>query len=251
MINLPDPDPADVEKYLKLNPGTFEHIPHYAREGALDAIRHVMELEKNHLFRPGLYYILLSDLCRSTEASLHLGAELNRLRVETFILNCIEALGSIELENYAMFLREVGDAVLIIFSSFRDILEWYMTMEMYLAKRDQMWSFDLERNKYKHFKLEAKTVVHAGEVFYSDQNIPMAYAVNQVFKVEKLFKAGELGVTQSTLSSILPVLKGTRFGYRKRAQVTLPGDKDPMNTYVVIDAGTTNKANKRLHKDRS
>ena len=47
MFNLTDPDPADVEEYLKLNPGSFDHIPHYAREGALDAIRHVMELEKN------------------------------------------------------------------------------------------------------------------------------------------------------------------------------------------------------------
>jgi class 3 adenylate cyclase len=235
VIDLPNPDPADVEEYLKLNSGTFDHIPHYAREGALDAIRHVMELEKRHLFRPGLYYILLSDLCRSTEASLHLGAELNRLRVETFILNCIEALGSIELKNYAMFLREVGDAVLIIFSSFRDILEWYMTMKMYLAKRDQMWSFDLDPIHYKHFRLEAKTVVHAGEVFYSDENIPIAYAVNQVFKIEKLFKAGELGITQTTLSSILPVLKGTIFRYRKRAEIVLPGDKNPIKTYLVFE----------------
>lgn len=226
-----------MEKYLKLKPGTFDHIPHYAREAALDAIRHVMELKERHLFRPGLYYILLSDLCRSTEASLHLGAELNRLRVETFILNCIEALGSIELKNYAMFLREIGDAVLIIFSSFRDILEWYTTMRIFLTKRNQMWSFDLAPDQYRHFKLEAKTVVHTGEVFYSDHNIPMAYAVNQVFKVEKLFKARELGVTQSTLSSILPVLKGTRFGYRKREKVVLPGDKEPIDTYVLIDKG--------------
>jgi hypothetical protein len=57
-IDLPDPDPKDVESYLKLDPGAFDHIPHYAREAALDAIRHVMKLEKSHLFRPGLYYIL-------------------------------------------------------------------------------------------------------------------------------------------------------------------------------------------------
>jgi class 3 adenylate cyclase len=240
MFNLPNPNPADVEKYLKLKPGSFDHIPHYARESALWAIRHVMELERSHLFRPGLYYILLSDLCRSTEASLHLGVELNRLRVESFILNCIEALGSIELKNYAMFLREVGDAVLIIFSSFRDVLDWYMTMKMYLAKRDQMWSFELEQEQYKHFKLEAKTVVHAGEVFYSDENIPMAYAVNQVFKVEKLFKAGELGVTQTTLSSSLPVLKGTIFRYRKRTEVTLPGDTNPIKTYLIFEKGKKN-----------
>jgi Adenylate cyclase, family 3 (some proteins contain HAMP domain) len=253
MFNLTetDPDPADVEKYLKLNPGSFDHIPHYAREGALAAIRHVMELEKSHLFRPGLYYILLSDLCRSTEASLQLGAELNRLRVETFILNCIDALGSIDLQNYAMFLREVGDAVLIIFSSFSDVLEWYMTMKIYLAKRNQISSFELEQEQYKQFKLEAKTVVHAGEVFYSDKNIPMAFAVNQVFKVEKLFKAGELGVTQTALSSSLPILRGTIFGYRKRAEVTLPGDKNPIKTYLIFKKGNKKRANKRLHKDHS
>jgi class 3 adenylate cyclase len=251
MFNLTDPDPADVEKYLKLNPGSFDHIPHYAREVALDAIRHVMELEKSQLFRPGLYYILLSDLCRSTEASLHLGSELNRLRVETFILNCIDVLGSIELQNYAMFLREVGDAVLIIFSSFSDVLEWYMTMKIYLAKRDQICSFELEKEQYKHFKLEAKTVVHAGEVFYSDGKIPLAYAVNQVFKVEKLFKAGELGVTQTALSSSLPILKGTIFKYRKRAEVTLPGDKNPINTYLIYEEGERKRANKRLHMGHS
>ena len=237
------PNPADVEEHLKLKPGAFDHIPHYARESALDAIQNVMELERNQLFRPGLYYILLSDLCRSTEASLHLGAKLNHLRIETFILNCTEALGSISLENYAMFLREVGDAVLIIFSSFKDVLEWYMTMKMYLAKRDQMWSYELEPEEYKHFKLESKTVVHSGEVFYSDGNIPIAYAINQVFKVEKIFKAGELGVTQTTLSSILPVLKGTIFRYRKGAEVTLPGDKNPIKTYVVFEKGKKKATN--------
>ena len=247
-----DPDPADVERYLNLNPGAFDHIPHYAREAALDAIRQVMELEKNQLFRPGLYYILLSDLCRSTEASLHLGTELNRLRVETFILNCIDALGSTELQNYAMFLREVGDAVLIIFSSFSDVLEWYMTMQMFLAKRDQMCAFELGlgQEQYKHFKLEAKTVVHAGEVFYSDKKIPMAFAVNQVFKVEKLFKAGELGVTQTVLSSGLPILKGTFFEYKKRAKVTLPGDKNPIQTYVIYAKIEKRKTNKRPQKNR-
>jgi class 3 adenylate cyclase len=143
-----------------------------------------------------------------------------------------------------MFLREIGDAVLIIFSSFNDVLDWHTTMKIYLAKRDQIWAHDLEQSKYKHFKLEAKTVVHTGEVFYSDEKIPMAFAVNQVFKIEKLFKAGELGVTQNTLSSILPILKGTVFSYRKRAEVTLPGDKNPIKTYLVFEKNLKKKANK-------
>src|SRR5271157_3499893 len=122
---------VEIEEYLKLQPGSFDHIPHYARESAIDAIRHVMRLERKQLFRPGLYYILLSDLCRSTEASRHIGANLNRSRIETFILTCTEALGSIDLENYAIFLREIGDAVLMLFSSFQDILSWYTTMTQY------------------------------------------------------------------------------------------------------------------------
>ena len=126
-----------------------------------------------------------------------------------------------------------------------------MTMKIYLAKRDQIYSFELEKEQYKHFKLEAKTVVHAGEVFYSDKKIPMAFAVNQVFKIEKLFKAGELGVTQTALSSSLPVLKGTIFGYKKRTEVTLPGDKIPIQTYLIFVKGSKKKANKRHYKDHS
>jgi hypothetical protein len=225
---------VEIEEYLKLQPGSFDHIPHYAREAAIDAIRSVMRLERKQLFRPGLYYILLSDLCRSTEASRHLGAHLNRLRIETFILTCTQALGSIDLENYAMFLREIGDAVLMLFSSFQDLLSWYTTMRQYLAKQNQMWKHEITNNQMEHFRLEAKTVVHVGEVIYSDNNIPIALAVNQVFKVEKLFSANELGVTQTALTPIIPILKDTIFTYQKNKEVYLPGDRKPTKTYKIV-----------------
>ena len=69
---------AEVDKFLGFESGTFDHIPHYAREEAIAALLKVREMEENHIFRPGLYYIVLSDLCRATEASLVLGNEISR-----------------------------------------------------------------------------------------------------------------------------------------------------------------------------
>lgn len=51
-----------IDEYLGFDAGTFNHIPHYARQDAIDAMRQVMKLERSRLFRPGLYYIVLSDL---------------------------------------------------------------------------------------------------------------------------------------------------------------------------------------------
>jgi hypothetical protein len=112
--------PKVIDEYLGFEAGTFNHIPHYAREEAIDAMRQVMKVERSRLFRPGLYYIVLSDLSRSTEASAILGTDLNKKRVESFILRCVECLTYINPENYFWFVREIGDAVLLLFSSFRD-----------------------------------------------------------------------------------------------------------------------------------
>lgn len=226
--------PSDIEKYFGFPSGTFDHIPHYAREGAIEAIRQVMALEKKQLFRPGLYYIVLSDLSRSTEAARHLGSALNKRRVESFILKSLEALGSVDLENYAMFLREIGDAVLILFSSFNDILNWYTTMHDFLVKQNKIWQVELNPAQYKHFKIETKTVVHAGEVAYSDGSRPIALSVNQVFKMEKLFGPNELGVSQTALNPILPILKDTIFTYKRHKDILLPGDALSMKTFKIV-----------------
>lgn len=226
---------ADVDEFLGFEPGTFDHIPHYARYEALSALLNVREMEENHVFRPGLYYTVLSDLCRSTEASLVLGNYISKKRVETFILTCVDALGHIETTNYHLFLREIGDSVLMLFSSFNDAYEWWLTMHSWLDGRDGMWGMelDLSRTKRKHFKLAAKTIIHAGEVAYSGTNNPMSAAVSQVFKVEKQFKANELGITQQALSCARPVLRDLKLRSRLRCTVTLPGDKAPLDVYLI------------------
>lgn len=230
---LAPPRPAVVEKYLRISKGSFNHIPHYARDQALFAIQNVRSLERKRVFRPGLYYIVLSDLCRSTKASVHLGNKLNRKRVETFILTCIEALGCFDPRNYFLPVREVGDAVLILFSSFADVHQWWRTTNSLLAGRNLMWRAEISEEHFAEFRLEAKTVVHAGEVAYSDGNIPVAQAVNEVFKVEKLFRANELGLTEAARMSVAPVLKDLNLRPSRRGSTRLPGSRRPTEVYVI------------------
>ncbi|MDD5008968.1 MAG: hypothetical protein PHU49_06215 [Syntrophorhabdaceae bacterium] len=241
----------DVELFLGFEEGTFDHIPHYCREEALEALLHVRKMEEEHLFRPGLYYAVLSDLCRATQASLVLGNDISRKRIETFILTCVDALGHIETTNYHLFLREIGDAVLLLFSSFEDAYLWWRTMHSWLEGRNKMWTneLDLSRSELKHFKLEAKTIIHAGEIAYSGTNIPVSAAINQVFKVEKEFKANELGITHHALACARPVLRTLKLRHCLRGNVTLPGDKEPLGVYLIDNYEKTLRERRRyFHK---
>jgi hypothetical protein len=229
-------NPKTIDEYLGFEPGTFDHIPHYAREDAIDAMRQVMKLERSRLFRPGLYYIVLSDLSRSTEASGILGVELNKKRVESFILRCIECLNYINPENYFWFVREIGDAVLLLFSSFKDAFTWWSRMESWIDTQNALWKMELPANIFKTFYLEAKTVVHAGEVSYSDGRIPIALAVNQTFKIEKIFKPNELGITHTVKTTAEPIIKSIGLTPRRRKVIVLPGSKENTPIYVVARA---------------
>lgn len=241
----------EVEDFLGFEAGTFEHIPHYAREEALAALLHVRRMEEEHIFRPGLYYAVLSDLCRATEASLVLGNEISKKRIETFILTCVDALGHIETTNYHLFLREIGDAVLLLFSSFKDAYEWWRTMHSWLAGRDSMWpdELDLSRSELRQFRLQAKTIIHAGEVDYSGTNIPISAAINQVFKVEKNFKANELGITQHALSCARPILRSLKLRARLRCKVGLPGEKESLGVYLIDNYEWMIRDQRRRHKE--
>jgi hypothetical protein len=241
----------EADEFLGFEPGTFDHIPHYARYEALDALLHVRRMEEEHVFRPGLYYAVLSDLCHATEASQVLGNDISKKRIETFILTCVDALGHIETTNYHLFLREIGDAVLLLFSSFEDAYQWWLTMHSWLYGRDNMWmnELDLSRTERKHFRLEAKTIIHAGEVAYSGRNIPVSSAINQIFKVEKNFKANELGITQHALSCARPLLRSLKLRSKLRCMVTLPGDKDSLGVYLINNYKKIIRARKRSYQE--
>ncbi len=58
--------------------------------------------------------------------------------------------------------------------------------------------------------MESKKVIHAGEIMFSDKTNPVSHAVNQVFKVEKEFKAGdEIGCTDAVRRVIQPMISSS------------------------------------------
>jgi hypothetical protein len=138
----------------------------------------------------------------------------------------------------------------MLFSSFNDAFEWWLTMQSWLHGRDKMWTneLDLSRAEYRQFRLEAKTVIHAGEVEYSGTNIPISAAVNQVFKIEKEFKARELGITQQALACARPILRSHKLRPRLRGEVILPGDQEPIRIYVIADYNKLLQERRRIRR---
>lgn len=117
-------DVASFEEYLNLPSGCLRNIPIYARKPAIDAIMKVREMESVSLFRPGLYYIVLADLCANTMFNTKYGDAEGDVRIEWFQTAAIQSIGKIEIRNYVAFSKTIGDAALLIFSSFKDVWEW-------------------------------------------------------------------------------------------------------------------------------
>src|ERR1700731_1647263 len=116
-------DVAGIERYLNLPEGSLKNIPIYARKPAIDAIMKVKEMEGKSLFRPGLYYIVLADLCGNTAFNAKYGDAEGDVRTEWFHTAAIQSLGEFDMRNYVAFSKTIGDASLLIFSSFEDIHE--------------------------------------------------------------------------------------------------------------------------------
>src|SRR5262245_25299783 len=81
-------------------------------------------MERTSIFRPGLYYIVLVELCDYTEFNARHGDAEGDIRIQWFQTAVIESIGEIEPANYIAFGKTIGDASLLIFSSFRDVFEW-------------------------------------------------------------------------------------------------------------------------------
>ena len=199
----------------------------------MEAIAHVRKMEEEHIFRPGLYYVALTDLSGATVASEKLGAQLNRKRVESFITICVASLGTSKPQTYAHFVKAVGDAALLLFSSFTDLYRWWDATQGQMPFYSAEWNRELPRDMTNIFRLQSKTAVHVGEIAYSDDKDPVSAAVNQVFKIEKLFYPGELGCTEAARAVASPLFPALALKPTAREQVLLPGTESPTMTWVL------------------
>lgn len=237
-------DVAAIERYLDLPKDTLRNIPFYALQPAVKAIQKVREMERTSLFRPGLYYIVLADLCGSTAFTAKYGDAEGDIRTEWFHTAAIQSLGEISLNNYVAFSKTIGDASLLIFSSFVDVYKWsdrlssnldYMTQQYpdSLVQRQITFNDGELTERVHDFGLRARRLVHLGEVSYKENSDPLSLAVSQTFKIEKNFCETDLGCTQMVADAIHPKLGELGLELHENKKVTIPGLPGDVMTYYV------------------
>lgn len=97
------------------------------------------------------------------------------------------------------------------------------------------WNRQIAEELRPAFQLTSKTVFHVGEVLYSDGKDPVSAAVNQVFKIEKLFSRGELGCTDIARVVASPFFSDLGLQPATRASADLPGLDSPVMTWLVSE----------------
>lgn len=245
-------DVAALERYCNLPEGALRNIPIYARKPAVDAIIKVREMEENSLFRPGLYYIVLADLCENTAFNAKYGDAEGDVRIEWFHTAVIESLGELPLRNYVAFSKTVGDAALLIFSSFLDVYDWSQILTKNLESMTGEYTenmeirgveFDVEEleQRLNDFEMRARRLVHLGEVSFKEGTDPMSLAVSQAFKIEKIFSETDLGCTQPVADAIRPKLSELNLELHENTKISVPGLGTNVLTYYLRQRVQNNK----------
>lgn len=231
-----------TERYLNLPEGSLRNIPEYALEDAIHAITKVKEMERTSLFRLGLYYIVLVDLVGNTNFNAQYGDEAGDRRIEWFHTCVIESIGNINLRNYVAFSKTIGDASLLIFSSFLDVYDWSkeLTKNLKRMSDEYEWMVDNKRRPSKNevrqakdFALRARRLVHLGEVAFKENIDPLSLAVSTTFKIEKSFSQLDLGCTQAVADAIGPKLAERNLRLDENVPVAIPGMVENSMTYYI------------------
>ncbi|MFK0329692.1 hypothetical protein ACIQUB_01050 [Rhizobium sp. NPDC090275] len=235
-------DVAALERYIGVPEGALRNIPIYGRVGAVDAIIAVRKMEKNSLFRPGLYYIVLADLKGNTEFNAKYGDTQGDIRIQWFQTCAIEALGTIKPSNYSAYLKAIGDAALLIFSAFEDVVRWSdqftsllksMSAEYAQVCENENPDIDLDQ-QISDFDLRARRFAHLGEVRFKEASDPICLSVSQTFKIEKLFENEDLGCTDAVLSAVRPLLPDFGLIDAFNKDVVLAGQNETSRTHYLV-----------------
>lgn len=234
---------SGLERYLNLPSGSLSNIPIYARKPAVDAILKVQKLESSSLFRSGLYYVVLADLCGNTAFNAKYGDGEGDVRIEWFHTAAIQSIGEIELQNYVTFSKTIGDAALLIFSSFRDVYRWSEAFSSNLEDISGEYRENLQLRNIQYdpekleerltdFRLRARRLVHLGEVTYKSDLDPLSLAVSQTFKIEKSFSETDLGCNEAVANVIRPKLGELGLTLHENQRVLIPGLGESMTYYL-------------------
>jgi len=195
----------------------LKYAPAYAQKEAAQAIDKISELQSQGLIRNGLYYVVLVDLVGSTKFAAEHGNEKAIERIRFFVTSSFRALNEANVKNVALFVKEIGDAVLLIFQHFPDILSWRA-------------SFAAGLELYGESAIEIRTCIHLGEVFLEGVN-PLSLAVSQCFKMEKSVAAGDIVLTESAYHVAWPTITRAYHAFTEYGEVALDGFSSLVKLY--------------------
>jgi class 3 adenylate cyclase len=198
----------------------LKYAPAYAQNEAREAIGKIIELQSQGLLRNGIYYITLVDLVGSTKYAAEYGNDKINQRIKILVKYSFDALTISNLTNAAIFLKEIGDAVLLIFQHFPDVLKWRSNLQEYLNIFDKPEPYQI------------RTCIHIGEVSLDGIN-PISLAVSQTFKMEKSIEAGEIGLTDIAYHVAWPTIARAYHGFTNNGTIELDGFKEAVKLHYL------------------
>lgn len=199
----------------------LRYAPHYAQEEAKQAIAKVHELQMQGLIRSGLYYVVLVDLVGSTQYGVDNGNEALAHRIKCFVMASFNAMNEIRMRNAGLFLKEIGDAVLFVFSHFPDVVSWLHAFRKYLVAVQGAEPFII------------RTCVHVGEVSLEGVN-PLSLAVSQAFKMEKEVKGGDVVLTSVAYNCAWPSIARAHHGFERYGETDLVGSDSKVSLHRLL-----------------
>ncbi|TKJ39297.1 MAG: hypothetical protein CEE38_00710 [Planctomycetes bacterium B3_Pla] len=205
----------------KIQTEFIKYAPAYAQREAQEAIVKVMDLQKQGVIRDGLYYIVLVDLVSSTEYGAKHGNEELAGRIQKFVTSSFNALNDSEIRNVALFIKEIGDAVLFVFQHFPDVLLW--------NSKFREWLNLFEHNDEPY---HIRTCVNIGEVFLQGVN-PLSLAVSQTFKMEKRVDADQVVLTEPAYLVAWPTVARAYHGFARIGSIKLDGFSAKVGLYQL------------------
>ncbi|MBE0545226.1 MAG: hypothetical protein IH623_28135 [Verrucomicrobia bacterium] len=135
-----------------------------------------------------LKYIVLADLVGSTTFTSEFGNDVGIARTREFEKAAREPLAYTLPPTSGKFVKTVGDAVLLVFDHFPDVVSWHLEFQGAL----QFSGLSEETPHLRKERMEARVWVHAGEVCLEENDLH-GLAVNELHKIETSTKAATPG----------------------------------------------------------
>lgn len=209
----------------ELDQELLRYAPAYAKDEAAAAIGKVEELQSQGILRKGVYYLVLVDLVGSTAyAAEHGNAALSN-RVQIFVTSAITAISHASLANTAVFLKEIGDAVLLIFQHFPDVLRWHQALLRHLSIFDKFAD-----------RFVVRACVHLGEVNLNGVN-PLSIAVSQTFKMEKAVRDGSMALSEPAYQVAWPTIRRAYRAFDRVGEVEIEALAGVIGLYELVTFG--------------